>query len=55
MIVKSFQKRKSCYKEEKSTLYAYHDKKDMMMLSYIDKKESGKKYIVVLTTMHGEP
>ena len=37
-----------------STLYAYYDKKDMMMLSYIDKKQSEKKNVVVLTPMHGK-
>ena len=39
-------------REQKSILHAYHNKKDMMMLSYINKKKSGKKNIAVFTTMH---
>ena len=39
-------------REEKSILHAYHDKKDMMKLSYIKKKKSGKKNIAVFTTKH---
>ena len=42
-------------REEKSTIYMYgQDKGDenTMFVSYIDKKKTGKKNVVVLTTMH---
>ena len=38
--------------EEKSTIYAHHSNKEIMLVSYIDKKKSGKKNIISLTTMH---
>ena len=39
-------------REEKSTIFAHHSEKNIMMLSCIDKKKSGKKNIICLTTMH---
>ena len=39
-------------REEKSVLYVYHEVKNVMLVSYIDKKKSGKKNVIVLTTMH---
>ena len=39
-------------REEKSTIYAHHSNKEIMLVSYIDKKKSGKKNIISLTTMH---
>ena len=38
-------------REEKSTMFVYHKDKDMMLVSYIDKKK-WKKNIIALTTMH---
>ena len=40
------------YREEKSTMYAYAEEQNIMLVSYIDKKMSGEKDAVVLTTMH---
>ena len=39
-------------REEKSVLYVYHKEKNIMLTSYIDKKKSGKKNFIVLSTMH---
>ena len=39
-------------REEKSVLYVYHREKNIMLVSYIDKKKSGKKNVIVLSTMH---
>ena len=39
-------------REEKSVLYVYHKEKNIMLASYIDKIKSGKKNIIVLSTMH---
>ena len=39
-------------REEKSVLYVYHKEKNIMLTSYIDKKKSGKKNVIVLSTMH---
>ena len=39
---------------EKSTLYMHSEDKNMMLVSYIDRKKSGLKNAVVLTTMHDE-
>ena len=39
---------------EKSTLSVHHQDKKMMLLSYIDKKKSGKKNIITLTAMHNK-
>ena len=39
-------------REEKSVLYVYHKEKNIMLASYIDKKKSGKKNVIVLSTMH---
>ena len=39
-------------REEKSVLYVYHEEKNVMLVSYIDKKKSGKKTVIVFTTMH---
>ena len=42
-------------REAKSTLYMYNQADErMMMVSYIDKKTSGMKNVMVLTTMHNE-
>ena len=40
--------------DEKSTLSVYRHNKEMMLVSYISKKKSGKQNIIVLTTMHGK-
>ena len=40
--------------EEKSVLYVYQEEKNVMLVSYIDKKKSGNKNVIVLTTMHGK-
>ena len=39
-------------REEKSTIFARHSEKNIMTLLYIDKKKSGKKNIICLTSMH---
>ena len=39
-------------REENSVLYVYHEDKNVVLVSYIDKKKSGKKNVIVLTTMH---
>ena len=39
-------------KEKKSVLYVYHEEKNIMLASYIDKKKSGKKNVIVVLTMH---
>ena len=39
-------------RQEKSTLYAYQKDGEAMLVSYVDKKKSGKRNVVVLTTMH---
>ena len=39
-------------REEKSVLYVYHKEKNIMLASYINKKKSGKKNVIVLSTMH---
>lgn len=39
-------------REEKSTKYVYQSNGDILLVSYVDKKKSGKKNIVVLSTMH---
>ena len=39
-------------REEKLALYVYHKEKNIMLASYIDKKKSGKKNVIVLSTMH---
>ena len=41
-------------REEKSTIFAYHNEKNIMMVSQIDKKKSAKKNIICLTTMHDQ-
>ena len=40
------------HREEKPTMYAYAWEQNIMLASYIDKKKSGKKNVVELTTMH---
>ena len=37
---------------KKSVLYVYHEEKNIMLASYIDKKKSGKKNVIVVLTMH---
>ena len=39
-------------REEKSVLHVYHKEKNIMLASYSDKKKSGKKNVIVLSTMH---
>ena len=39
-------------REEKSTIFAHHSEKNIMMVLYIDKKKSGKKNIICFTTMY---
>lgn len=39
-------------RDERSVLHVYHTDKKIMMASYIDKKKSGKKNVIVLSTMH---
>ena len=39
-------------REENSVQYVYHKEKKMMLASYIDKKKSGRKNIIILSTMH---
>ena len=38
--------------EEMSVLHVYHEEKKIMLVSYIDKKKSGKKNVIILSTMH---
>ena len=38
-------------REEKSVLYVYHKEKNIMLAYCIDKKTSGKKSVIVLSTM----
>ena len=39
-------------RDERSVLYVHHGEKNIMLVSHIDKKKSGKKNIVGLTTLH---
>ena len=39
-------------REEKSTMFVKANNEKLMLVSYIDKKKSGKKNIILLTTMH---
>ena len=39
-------------REEMSVLYVYHEEKDVMLVSYIDKEKWGKKNVIVITTMY---
>ena len=39
-------------REEKSVMHLYHSEKNVMLTSYIDKKKSGKKNVIVLSSMH---
>ena len=38
--------------EEMSVLHVHHEEKKIMLVSYIDKKKSGKKNVIILSTMH---
>ena len=38
-------------REEKSVLHVYNTKEKIMLVSYINKKKSGKKNVTVLSTM----
>ena len=40
------------HREEKSTMHAYVEEQNIMLVSYTEKKKSDKKNVVVLTTMH---
>ena len=35
-----------------SVLHVYHEEKKILLVSYIDKKKSGKKNVIILSTMH---
>ena len=39
-------------RERRSVLHAYHEKKKFMLVCCINKKKSGKKTMIVLSTMH---
>ena len=39
-------------REERPVIYVYNTKEKIMLVSYIDKKKSGKKNVIVLSTMH---
>ena len=39
-------------REEMSVLHVYHEEKKILLVSYIEKKKSGKKNVVILSTMH---
>ena len=39
-------------REEKSTKYCYSEDNKILLTSYVDKKASGKKNVIVLSTMH---
>ena len=39
-------------RDERSTFYVHDKDDDLMLVSYVDKKKSGKKNVVVLTSMH---
>ena len=39
-------------REETSAIFMQNDKNNIFLVSYIDKKKSGKKIVVLLTTMH---
>ena len=39
-------------RDERSVLYVHHGERNIMLVSYIDKKKSGKKNIIGLTTLH---
>ena len=39
-------------REEKSVMDVYNTKQKIMLVSYIDKKKSGKKNVIVLSTIH---
>ena len=39
-------------RDERSVLYVHHGEKNIMLVSYVDKKKSGKKNIIRLTTLH---
>ena len=35
-----------------SVLHVYHEQKKILLVSYIGKKKSGKKNVIILSTMH---
>ena len=39
-------------REEKSTKYCHSEDNKLLLVSYVDKKKSGKKNVIVLSTMH---
>ena len=39
-------------RKEMSILHVYHEKKKIMLVSYIEKRKSGKKNVIILSTMH---
>ena len=39
-------------REERSVTHVYNTKEKIMLVSYIDKKKSSKKNVIVLSTMH---
>ena len=40
-------------REEKSVIFMQNDKNNISLVSYFDRKKSGEKNVIVLTTMHG--
>ena len=38
--------------EKRSVIHVYNTKEKIMLVSYIDRKKSGKKNVIVLSTMH---
>ena len=40
-------------RDERSTFYVNGKDDDLMLVPYVDKKKSGKKNVVVLTSVHG--
>ena len=39
-------------REERSVMHVYNTKEKIKLVLYIDKKKSGKKNVIVLSTMH---
>ena len=40
-------------REEKSVIFMQNDKNNIGLVSYFDRKKSGEKNVILLTTMHG--
>ena len=39
-------------REERSVIHVYNTKERILLFSYIDKKKSGKKYVIILSNKH---